>query len=141
MGERHLRTIFKDRKLRMSQPRRVIYQQLCATSKPLSPQEIYHGLLREKRKIGLTSIYRSLDLFETLGIVFRIVLGAQVKYQLCEMEGHHHHIVCKTCGHVVELRFCDMPKWSKKVMQSTGYQVTDHQLSFLGFCRTCRERT
>jgi Fur family transcriptional regulator, ferric uptake regulator len=141
MGERNLKTIFKNKKLRMSLPRQVIYQQLSTLSEPLSPQEIYRGLMKEDRRIGLTSIYRCLDLFETLGIVFRVVLGGQVRYKLCEMEGHHHHIVCKTCGHVVELRFCDMPKWSRKVMESTGYQVTDHQLSFLGFCRSCRERT
>lgn len=140
MGETNLKTIFKDKKLRMSYPRLVIYQQLSATVNPLSPQEIYRSLLREERRIGLTSIYRCLDLFETLGIAFKVVLGPHVKYKLCELEDHHHHIVCKTCGHVVELRFCDMPKWSKKVMESTGYQVTDHQLSFYGVCRACREK-
>ena len=140
MDETNLKSIFKDRKLRMSHPRLIIYQQLSVTINPLSPQEIYRCILREGRRIGLTSIYRCVDLFETLGIVFRVVLGAQVKYKLCELEDHHHHIVCKTCGHVEELRFCDMPKWSKKVMEATGYQVTEHQLSFLGVCRTCREK-
>jgi Fur family ferric uptake transcriptional regulator len=140
MDEKNLKSVFRNKKLRMSQPRQVIYQQLSATSKPLSPQEIYRGVLKEDRKIGLTSIYRCLDLFETLGIAFRVVLGPHVKYKLCELEHHHHHIVCKACGHVVELEFCDMPKWSKKVMKSTGYQVTDHQLSFYGVCRACREK-
>jgi Fur family ferric uptake transcriptional regulator len=68
------------------------------------------------------------------------VLGPHVKYKLCELEDHHHHIVCKTCGHVVELEFCDMPKWSKTVMESTGYKVTDHQLNFYGVCRKCRAK-
>ena len=141
MDEINLKSFFKDKKLRMSHPRLMIYQQLSATVNPLSPQEMYRSLLREERRIGLTSIYRCLDLFETLGIAFRVVLGAQVKYKLCEMEGHHHHIVCKRCGLVAELNFCDMSKWSRKVMKTTGYQLTDHQLSFLGLCRTCRERT
>jgi Fur family ferric uptake transcriptional regulator len=61
-----------------------------------------------------------------------------MKYKLCELKNHHHHIVCKTCGHVVELDFCDISKWSKKVMESTGYQVTDHQLSFYGLCKECQ---
>ena len=140
MNKRLLKSIFRERKLRMSHPRLVIYQQLSATLSPLSPQEVYHALLKKERRIGLTSIYRCLDLFESLGIAFKVVLGTHVKYKLCELEGHHHHIVCKACGHVVELRFCDMAKWSKKVMESTGYQVTDHQLSFRGVCRACREK-
>jgi Fe2+ or Zn2+ uptake regulation protein len=33
------------------------------------------------------------------------------------MEDHHHHIICKTCGDVVELNFCDISDWSQKVME------------------------
>ncbi len=86
----------------------------------------------------MTSIYRSLDLFESIGIAFRIVSGSSVKYRLCESEDHHHHIICKGCGHVVELNFCDVSRWSQKVMDSTGYEVTDHQLNFYGYCKTCK---
>jgi Fur family ferric uptake transcriptional regulator len=132
------KNIFREKKLRLSHPRFLIYQELSNTVNPLSPQELYHGLLKKKRRIGLTSIYRSLDLFESLGIVFKIINGSSVKYKLCELEDHHHHIVCKTCGHVVEFDFCDISDWSKKVMESTGYEVTDHQLNFYGFCKACK---
>ena len=129
---------FREKKLRMSHPRLLVYQELFNAIRPLSPQELYQGLLKKRKRIGLTSIYRSLDLFESLGMVFKIINGSNMKYKLCELENHHHHIVCKTCGHVVELDFCDISKWSKKVMESTGYQVTDHQLSFYGYCKECK---
>ena len=140
MNETGLKGVFKSKSLRMSQARLLIYEELSAIGEPLTPQEIYRCLLRRRQRIGLTSIYRSLDLFESLGIVFKVVLRPQVKYKLCELEDHHHHIVCKTCGRVVELKFCDMPRWSKKVLKSTGYEVTDHQLSFYGICRACRRK-
>jgi Fur family ferric uptake transcriptional regulator len=105
----------------------------------LSPQELFRSLLRGKRKIGLTSIYRSLDLFESLGVIFKITNGSNVKYKLCELQDHHHHIVCKTCGHVVEFEFCDISSWSEKVRESTGYEVTDHQLNFYGLCKDCQK--
>jgi Fe2+ or Zn2+ uptake regulation protein len=38
----------------------------------------------------------------------------------------------------VELNFCDISDWSKKVTESTGFQVVDHQLNFYGFCKSCR---
>lgn len=139
MNKGFFKNIFKGKKLRLSHPRFLIYQELFSTKNPLSPQELYQCLLKKQRKIGLTSIYRSLDLFESLGIAFKIVNGSNVKYKLCELENHHHHIVCKTCGNVVELNFCDISDWSKKVMESTGYQVTDHQLNFYGFCQVCKK--
>ena len=133
-----IKRLFKDRNLRLSHPRLLIYQELFDSRSPLSPQELYRCLLKKQRKVGLTSIYRSLDLFESLGIVFRISNGTSVKYKLCQTKDHHHHIVCKACGDVVELDFCDISDWSKKVTESTGYQVVDHQLNFYGFCKTCK---
>ncbi len=122
----------------MSHPRHLIYQELSLVGIPLGPQELYQRLLKKQRKIGLTSIYRSLDLFESLGMVFKIINGSSVKYKLCEIKDHHHHIICKACGDVVELNFCDISDWSKKVMESTGYQVIDHQFNFYGFCKACK---
>ena len=138
MNKGLFKSIFKEKKLKMSHPRVLIYQELSNAKSPVSPQELYQGLLKKQRRIGLTSIYRSLDLFESLGMVFKIMSGSNVKYKLCELENHHHHIICKTCGDVVELDFCDISGWSRKVVESTGYQVTDHQLNFYGFCEACK---
>jgi len=139
MNKELFKTIVRERKLRLSHPRVLIYQELSKTVTPLSPRELFQSLLKGKRKIGLTSIYRCLDLFESLGIVFKIVNGSTVKYKLCELEDHHHHIVCKKCGDVVEFEFCDISGWSAKVTESTGYRITDHQLNFYGFCKACKE--
>jgi Fur family ferric uptake transcriptional regulator len=141
MNKEVFKSVFQSNKVRMSHPRLFIYQELSTSNNPLSPQELYQSLVKKKKKIGLTSIYRSLDLFESLGIVFKIVNGSGVKYKICEMEEHHHHIVCKKCGDVVELHFCDISGWSEKVKESTGYEVTDHQLNFYGFCKNCHKES
>jgi len=138
MDKGAFKNIFRQNRLKLSHPRFLIYQELSNAEAPLGPQELYQCLLKKRRRIGLTSIYRSLDLFESLGIVFKITSGSTMKYMLCELEDHHHHVSCKGCGNVAEMTFCDISKWSKKVMESTGYQVTDHQLNFYGFCKTCR---
>jgi Fur family ferric uptake transcriptional regulator len=138
MNKGLFKSLIRDKKLRLSYPRLLIYQELSNLKSPSSPQEIYQCLLKKQKKIGLTSIYRALDLFESLGIVFKIINGSGVKYKLCEIEDHHHHIICKACGDVVELNFCDISDWSKKVTESTGYQVIDHQLNFYGFCKACK---
>jgi len=138
MSKGLFKDLFREKKLRLSHARVLIYQELSDAQNPLSPQELYQAILKKKKRIGLTSIYRSLNLFESLEIVFKITNESNVTYKLCELEDHHHHIVCKTCGNVVEFNFCDISDWSKKVMESTGYEVTDHQLNFYGFCKACR---
>ena len=138
MRKELFKRILRDRKVRRSHPRLRIYQELSGARTPLSPQELYRNLLKKEKKVGLTSIYRSLDLFESMGMVFKVDNGSSVKYKLCELEDHHHHIVCKACGNVVELNFCDISDWSRKVSESTGYQVIDHQLNFYGLCKDCK---
>lgn len=138
MNKAVFRNLFKAKKLSMSHPRLLIYEELANSISPVSPLELYGNLVKKGKKIGLTSIYRSLDLFESLGIVFKITNGSAVKYKLCESENHHHHIICKACGNVAELNFCEISDWSKRVAESTGYQVIDHQLNFLGFCKACK---
>lgn len=138
MNKAVFRNLFKAKKLSMSHPRLLIYEELANSISPVGPLELYGNLVKKRKKIGLTSIYRSLDLFESLGIVFKITNGSAVKYKLCESENHHHHIICKACGNVAELNFCEISDWSKRVAESTGYQVIDHQLNFLGFCKACK---
>lgn len=138
MNKGFFKELFREKKLRVSLPRFLIYQELSSSKVPLSPREIYEVLRRKKRKVGLTSIYRSLDLFESLGMAFRISRGSSVKFKSCELRNHHHHIVCQSCGKVVEFECCDLSEWSKWVGESTGYQVTDHQIHFLGLCHNCR---
>ena len=138
MNKEFFKELMRENNLRLSHPRFLIYQELSSALTPLSPQALFHSLHKKKRRIGLTSIYRCLDLFESLGIVFKITRRPNVKYKLCESDNHHHHVVCKKCGRVVELDFCDISKWSGKVTQCTGYEVTDHELNFYGFCEACK---
>ena len=135
-----LKKMFREKRVRLSLPRLLVYQTFSKTSTPLSPREVYQRLLRSGKSVGLTSIYRSLDLFESAGILFKIVRGSSTRYKLCELEDHHHHIICKTCGDVVEFGFCDISSLTQKVMRSTGYQVTDHQLNLYGVCKLCRKK-
>ncbi|MCX8117147.1 MAG: transcriptional repressor [Desulfobacterota bacterium] len=138
MAKEVLKTISSEKRLRMSRPRLFVFEELSASKAPLSPLEVYRGLLKKRRRVGLTSVYRCLDLFESLGIVFRIVEGSSVRYKFCETEQHHHHVVCKGCGEVVDIELCEISDWSKRVAETTGYEVTDHELNFYGFCQACK---
>ncbi len=140
MDDRVFRSVFERQNLRLSVPRLLIYQELGRSLGPLTPQQLHRNLLKRRRKIGLTSIYRTLELFESLGIAFKVVRGGHSTYQLCAMANHHHHIVCRLCGRVVEFEFCDISGWSKKLSESTGYEVTEHELVFYGVCAACRSR-
>ncbi len=131
--------VFKENKLKLSHPRLLIYKELSQAKGPLSVQDLYQSLTKKQKRVGLSSIYRCLDLFESMGMAFKITNGSNVRYKLCELENHHHHGVCKNCGKIMEFDLCEIQSWSKKIMESTGFQITDHQLNFYGFCKECKD--
>jgi Fur family ferric uptake transcriptional regulator len=138
MNKEFFRKTLKKKKVRMSHPRLLIYKELSQAKGPLTAQDLYQCLIKNHKRIGLSSIYRCLDLFESIGMAFKITNGSNGRYKLCELEDHHHHIVCKSCGKVMEFDLCEISSWSEKVMESTGFKITDHQLNFYGFCEKCK---
>jgi Fe2+ or Zn2+ uptake regulation protein len=87
-------------------------------------------------KIGLVTVYRTLELLVREGWVDRWQEGGVARYELARP--HHHHLVCLRCGSVVRWEDCpvDLPAGAKL---EAGFLVTGHRLEVLGYCPSCQE--
>ena len=85
-------------------------------------QEIHAGLREQGQRVGLATVYRTLQLLADGGDVdtLRSPSGEQ-SYRLCATEGHHHHLICSTCGTVLE--FDDQPvrDWVDQLCAASGF--------------------
>ena len=102
-----------------------------------SAQEIY-GLLQESgESIGLSTVYRTLQGMQSSGEV-DVVLRAdgESMYRRCT-DGHHHHLVCRACGHTVEVEGHAVEDWADSVAQKHGFTDVDHTLEIMGLCNAC----
>jgi len=63
--------------------------------------------------------------------------GGEVVYRLCG-HGHHHHLVCTSCGSVAELAECDVAGWAADQGARRGFLVQGHDLTVHGICAACR---
>lgn len=102
---------------------------------PLKVEEI-HERLRQvpgERDINLSSVYRTVNLLQGLRVVRRIQLGdGTLRYELAEdYRGHHHHLVCETCGRIEDVRRCPVEG------ADLGVAVRSHYLELFGLCRHC----
>src|SRR5581483_377224 len=86
--------------LKLSGPRRAVVEAMERENCCLDAHEIFMRLRAAGQKTGLTSVYRVLDLLQSLGLAAKIDFGAGTyKYELTK-GGHHHHVVCSDCGSV-----------------------------------------
>jgi len=124
---------------RLSEPRKRIMKLMEMADKPLNPLAI-HRLLREQGvHLGLVSVYRTLELFFSLGLISQVFQPDGLVGYLPVSFGHHHFIVCQNCHKAVEfLGSEDMQELIQRIHTETHYQVRDHLLQFYGLCPECQ---
>jgi Fur family ferric uptake transcriptional regulator len=104
-----------------------------------SAQEVHEALRAGGDKVGLTTVYRTLQAMAEAGEVdvLRRADGEAV-YRRCRSDDHHHHLVCRACGTTVELAADEVEAWTAKVARRHGFTEVSHVVEVFGYCRACR---
>ncbi len=138
--------ILKENGCRMTLPRKVILKLFTSTRGHLNAKEVYLKINKDYPEIGMTTVYRTLDLLVRLKVLNRFEFGGgQSSYELkADSMNHHHHLICSTCGKVIHyvdfideaMRFFD--KLQKHLSKKYGFRIDDHEVQFYGLCDSCR---
>ncbi|MBB1484762.1 transcriptional repressor [Tessaracoccus sp. MC1865] len=97
-----------------------------------------HDLLRDDgAKVGLATVYRALQSMADSDEVdvLRTPEG-ELAYRACS-SGHHHHLVCRSCGHSVEIQADEVEEWAALMARKHGFTDAGHELEIFGLCRDC----
>ena len=135
-------SLLRQRGHKLTPQRRVILGAIAESHDHLTPAEIHEKVRREYKKIGLVTIYRTLDLLTKLDLICEIHAGGNCRsYLLKRPSEHHHHLICSDCGTVVDFTGCDLSQVERKLSDDTGFDIKGHLLEFLGRCRQCQTTT
>lgn len=120
--------------------RRALVELLARAERPLTIPEI----LRRRRQLAQSSVYRNLSLLEQAGVVARIVTSDDhARYELAEdLTDHHHHLICTRCGRVDDFTVTEsvedaLERTIASVETTTGFRPERHRLDLLGTCTDC----
>jgi len=103
-----------------------------------SAEDIYKALLKQDEEIGLATVYRVLTQFEGAGLVTRHHFeGGQAVFELNQGE-HHDHLVCISCGKVVEFLDDVIELHQNKIAKENNFSITEHSLIIYGRCESCQ---
>lgn len=120
---------------------------LSRSQKHMSAKEIYASLHRSFPGMGLSTVYRTLDLLARMGIVTKLILGdgqSRYEFKSSEKEEHHHHLVCANCGKIIDYsEFLDeelrlVKKTEERLAKKYDFKIFDHNIEFLGLCNKCK---
>ena len=135
---------------RLTIPRQEILGVIAKSSSHLSAEDVYLAVHKVYPNIGLTTVYRTLELLIQMGLVVKFDFGdAKARYELSEgPKGvrHHHHLVCTNCGRAIDYTdFIDeeielLNKTQKELSKKYNFKIMNHIIQFYGLCGRCRNR-
>lgn len=138
---------FKGCGYRITLGREAIIDVLTKANKHLSAEDIYMRVHPKYPNIGLTTIYRTLDILVNIGIIFKFDFGdGRARYELVENTkglNYHLHLICINCNRIIDYTdYIDdvielIDQIEKGLSLKYNFKITNHTIQFYGFCKEC----
>jgi Fur family ferric uptake transcriptional regulator len=123
---------------RLTPQRTLILAALQASDDHISAEEIYSQVHAQYPHVNISTIYRTLELLKSLGLVTETDLGeGRVRYHYGD-KGHHHHLICEKCGAVIEVDESLFLPLKRTLLQDYQFKADIRHLAIFGRCANCQ---
>ena len=114
--------------MRMTEQRRVIARVLADADDHPDVEELYRRCAKVDEHISISTVYRTMRLFEDAGIIERHDFReGRARYE-ATTEAHHDHLINLRTGEVIEFQSEDIERLQAEVARKLGYKLVDHRL-------------
>ena len=104
----------------------------------LSAQDLHARLREADTGIGLATVYRALATLAADGYADTLQSpDGESLYRACASSGHHHHLICRSCGDTVEIEATVVEDWARATATAHGYTQPAHVIDIFGLCPRC----
>ncbi|ACQ51550.1 Fur family transcriptional regulator [Clostridium botulinum] len=107
----------------------------------LTTEELYDLVKEECPEIGLATVYRTVQLLEEMGVIYKLDLDDGCsRYELVNKdENHqHHHLICSKCNKVIEVKDDFLEDLEENIEEEYNFKIENHSLKFYGICKECQ---
>ncbi|WP_244834762.1 Fur family transcriptional regulator [Clostridium sp. BJN0001] len=131
--------ILKSKQIKVTKARKEVLNLLFESDKSMSAESIYSIFTYKNININLSTVYRTLELFEKKSIIEKIMLQDGVSAYKLIKNAHRHYLQCDICHKKVEIP-CPMSQIEEMVEDETGFTLTEHELILKGICSDCKKK-
>ena len=131
MDRADLKKLAAQRGLKVTGQRQVILDVLAQSNDHPDVEELHRRAVAIDSKISIATVYRTLDLFEELGIIIRHNFG-DGKTRVEENWDHHHHLINIETGEIHEFQSGELEKLKQKICEEMGFKMVDCRVELFG---------
>ncbi|MFC4077732.1 peroxide-responsive transcriptional repressor PerR [Salinithrix halophila] len=124
--------------VRMTPQRYAILEFLQTSMSHPTADEIYKALEGKFPNMSVATVYNNLRVFKEAGLVRELTYGDASSRFDANMHDHYH-IICRTCGKIVDFDYPTLRDVEKEAAQKTGFMVENHRMEVYGICKNCQE--
>ncbi|WP_261828693.1 Fur family transcriptional regulator [Inconstantimicrobium mannanitabidum] len=132
-------SFFRQKNLKVTKARVYIYMLLAKSSESLTAEYIYSKSKEDGIDINLSTVYRTLEIFEKKHIIEKFNIGENSHLYSLIKEQHKHVLQCSLCHKEIEVP-CPMKQIEELVKNQTGFTLTEHTLKLKGICEKCSKK-
>lgn len=134
----HFKIILAEHGQHVTKARLATFKALIS-ARPQSMREVLQAVGPAADRV---SVYRSIELFERLGIAHRVYTGWKYKLELSDaFVAHHHHLTCLNCSRVIDIEDeAHIDEFIHELAERFGFTPRRHQFEIEGYCRECTEQ-
>ncbi len=134
--------ILRDEGYKLTPQRHAILKTIAASPGFLTPESIYEKTYFDHPKIGLVTVYRTLEILSKLNLICQVhTPDGGHGYMMRRPTEHHHHIVCSSCNRTIDFTGCLTADIETRLKDETGFRIKGHLLEFYGVCPGCQSLT
>ena len=123
---------------RLTPQRMLVLAAIENSNHHISAEEIYAQVIDKYPHVNISTVYRTLELLNRLGLVTETDLGGgRVRYHPAD-KGHHHHLVCQECGRVIDLNESVLSSLKDVLFREYKFSADLRHLAIFGHCADCR---
>jgi len=137
-----LKVVLKNKGMKYTEQRAVILQILLNMKEHLNAEEVLEIVKKKypEQKIGIATIYRTLNFLEEVNLISSISFGKDGKKYEGNNSHHHDHLICTSCGKIVEFFDECIENKQEDIASRNGFKISDHTMQIFGLCSKCQEK-
>ena len=125
---------------RITGARRAVVETIAKSSRALTPNEVYDLGRESYPRLGLVTVYRTLEKLEELHLIQRVHQEQGCNAYLAHAKGHQHLLICQQCKKAVYFEGDDLGSFFAEVGKEHEFNVKEHWLQLFGICEDCGEK-
>lgn len=127
--------------LKTSRQRELIAEVFFSSTGHLSVDELLERVRAQDARVGQATVYRTMKLLAEIGLAGARQFGdGHTRYEPLQSAEHHDHLICTSCGRIVEFHNPQIEELQARVAKQHGFVVTHHKMELYGTCAECRRR-